>query len=184
MIGGGVRILLERGLTAHDIAVTTTELDALYSIYLGPLRGSYRRSFGDLSGALAGAGYPRGTRISLRRLHQQAGMAVRPAPGRARPFGPVRGHLRPGHVRHRQAEPGNAGANHPSCRRGPGPRADGWRLGHRHQYGAAAGIPVIAVDFGYTEVPVPLLSPDRVISHFDELIGAIDALLPAFDGKG
>lgn len=40
----------------------------------------------------------------------------------------------------------------------------------------AAGIPVIAVDFGYTEVPVAELGPDVVISHFDALIGAIASL--------
>ena len=36
-----------------------------------------------------------------------------------------------------------------------------------------AGIPVIAVDFGYTPVPIRELGPDRVISHFDELAGAV-----------
>jgi phosphoglycolate phosphatase len=41
----------------------------------------------------------------------------------------------------------------------------------------AAGVPVIAVDFGYADVPVEELGPDRVISHFDELAGACDALL-------
>jgi len=40
-----------------------------------------------------------------------------------------------------------------------------------------AGIPVIAVDFGYTPVPVAELGPDRVISHFDELAGAVAALV-------
>ena len=39
-----------------------------------------------------------------------------------------------------------------------------------------AGIPVIAVDFGYTPVPVTELEPDRVISHFDELADAVNAL--------
>jgi phosphoglycolate phosphatase len=43
----------------------------------------------------------------------------------------------------------------------------------------AAGVPVVAVDFGYTEVPVATLDPDRVISHFDALADAIDALGPA-----
>jgi len=43
----------------------------------------------------------------------------------------------------------------------------------------AAGIPVVAVDFGYTQVPVTELGPDRVISHFDELAGAIEALKAA-----
>jgi phosphoglycolate phosphatase len=43
----------------------------------------------------------------------------------------------------------------------------------------AAGLPVIAVDFGYTDVPVAQLGPDRVISHFDELAEACSALLGA-----
>ncbi len=42
-----------------------------------------------------------------------------------------------------------------------------------------AGIPVIAVDFGYTPVPVTELDPDRVISHFDELEASITSLIPA-----
>eukprot|EP01037_Dinobryon_pediforme_P009514 gene9514-9594_t len=37
----------------------------------------------------------------------------------------------------------------------------------------AANIPVIAVDFGYTDVPVSELGPDLVISHFDELSVAV-----------
>jgi phosphoglycolate phosphatase len=41
----------------------------------------------------------------------------------------------------------------------------------------AARVPVIAVDFGYTDVPVAELGPDRVISHFDELAAASAALL-------
>jgi phosphoglycolate phosphatase len=40
----------------------------------------------------------------------------------------------------------------------------------------AAGAPVIAVDFGYTDVPVTELGPDRVISHFDDLYDAVRAL--------
>jgi phosphoglycolate phosphatase len=41
----------------------------------------------------------------------------------------------------------------------------------------AARIPVIAVDFGYTEIPVAALGPDRIISHFSELPEAAGALL-------
>ncbi|MCX5514551.1 phosphoglycolate phosphatase [Kaistia algarum] len=37
----------------------------------------------------------------------------------------------------------------------------------------AAAVPVIAVDFGYTPVHVRDLGPDIVISHFDELAGAV-----------
>jgi phosphoglycolate phosphatase len=40
-----------------------------------------------------------------------------------------------------------------------------------------AGIPVVAVDFGYTDRPVTGLGPDRVISHFSELPAAVRALM-------
>jgi phosphoglycolate phosphatase len=40
----------------------------------------------------------------------------------------------------------------------------------------AAGVPVIAVDFGYTDVPIAELNPDRIISHFDQLWDAIASI--------
>ena len=39
-----------------------------------------------------------------------------------------------------------------------------------------AGVPVVAVDFGYTDIPVRDLGPDRVISHFDALWEAAQSL--------
>ncbi len=39
-----------------------------------------------------------------------------------------------------------------------------------------AGIPVVAVNFGYTDVPVEDLGPDRVIAHFHGLWGAVESL--------
>lgn len=41
----------------------------------------------------------------------------------------------------------------------------------------AAGIPVIAVTFGYTDVHVRELSPDAIIEHYDELIPTIERLI-------
>jgi phosphoglycolate phosphatase len=43
----------------------------------------------------------------------------------------------------------------------------------------AAGVPVVAVDFGYSETPVQDLNPDRLISHFDDLVAAVLELTPA-----
>jgi phosphoglycolate phosphatase len=43
----------------------------------------------------------------------------------------------------------------------------------------AAGMPVVAVDFGYNDVPVTELGPDRVISHFDDLFEAVRGLTNA-----
>ncbi|HEY6023217.1 MAG TPA: phosphoglycolate phosphatase [Pseudolabrys sp.] len=43
----------------------------------------------------------------------------------------------------------------------------------------AAGIPVIAVEFGYSERPVAELGPDRTISHFAQLPASIFSISPA-----
>ena len=42
----------------------------------------------------------------------------------------------------------------------------------------AAGIPVVAVDFGYSETPIAELGADRLISHFDDLAAAVLELAP------
>jgi phosphoglycolate phosphatase len=43
----------------------------------------------------------------------------------------------------------------------------------------AAGVPVIAVDFGYSESPVASFGPDRIISHFGQLSAAVAAFISA-----
>src|ERR1700753_2553660 len=40
-----------------------------------------------------------------------------------------------------------------------------------------AGIPVIGVAFGYTEVPIADLKPDRLINHMRELPAAVESLM-------
>ena len=41
----------------------------------------------------------------------------------------------------------------------------------------AAEVPVVAVDFGYTDRPVSDLGPDRIIGHFDALADAVADLM-------
>jgi phosphoglycolate phosphatase len=45
-----------------------------------------------------------------------------------------------------------------------------------------AGVPVIAVNFGYTDRPIETYEPDIVIGHFDELTAAVGRL-PGFAGR-
>jgi phosphoglycolate phosphatase len=40
----------------------------------------------------------------------------------------------------------------------------------------AAGVPVIAVNFGYSEVPIATLHPDRIIGSFADLPGAVQEI--------
>ncbi len=42
----------------------------------------------------------------------------------------------------------------------------------------SGGVKVVGVDFGYTDIHMNELGPDRVISHFDDLHEAANALLP------
>jgi phosphoglycolate phosphatase len=42
-----------------------------------------------------------------------------------------------------------------------------------------AGIPVIGVEFGYTDVPIADLKPDRLIGHMRELPAAVESLMLA-----
>jgi phosphoglycolate phosphatase len=42
-----------------------------------------------------------------------------------------------------------------------------------------AGIPVIGVEFGYTDVPIADLKPDRLIGHMKELPAAVESLMKA-----
>jgi phosphoglycolate phosphatase len=44
----------------------------------------------------------------------------------------------------------------------------------------AALMPVVAVDFGYTDVPVKDLEPDKIVSHYSQLPNVIEMLL---DGR-
>jgi phosphoglycolate phosphatase len=43
-----------------------------------------------------------------------------------------------------------------------------------------AGVPVIGVTFGYTDVPIVELKPDIIIAHMQELPGAVARLAGAF----
>ncbi|MFL5153766.1 MAG: HAD hydrolase-like protein, partial [Microvirga sp.] len=42
----------------------------------------------------------------------------------------------------------------------------------------AAGVPAVAVSFGYTDIPVRALDPDVVIDRFDQLFEAVQDLSP------
>ncbi|MFC5067863.1 HAD-IA family hydrolase [Flaviflagellibacter deserti] len=42
-----------------------------------------------------------------------------------------------------------------------------------------AGLPIVLMDYGYTEIPASELGPDRLLSNFRDVPGAIDDLLGA-----
>jgi len=52
------------------------------------------------------------------------------------------------------------------------------------QTARAATVPIIAVDFGYSERPIGEFGPDRIISHFAELPASIASIWSALDLDG
>jgi phosphoglycolate phosphatase len=183
LIGGGVKALLEQGLRAQNVEFTPADLDRLYGGYLE----RYAAHIADRSRPFPGL------EAALDRLSRQGcrfavctnkleWLSVRllEALGLARRFAAICGQDTFGIQK-----------PDPETLRRTVARAGG-TLAHAVMVGdsaadietaRAAGIPVVAVDFGYTETPVSLLSPDRVIGHFDALPAAVAELLalPAGD---
>ena len=118
-------------------------------------------------------------RLAARSLHQQARTAFAASPHRDRHRRPISGDRRPGYLRRPEAGPAPSPGDDSRRRRGRRTRRDGRRLRKwTSQTARAARVPVVAVDFGYSRIPVIDLAPDRVISHFDDLYPAATALLP------
>ncbi|MFL5171898.1 MAG: HAD hydrolase-like protein, partial [Microvirga sp.] len=45
----------------------------------------------------------------------------------------------------------------------------------------AAGIPVVALSFGYADRPLIELEPDRIVDRYDELFDAVAACVPVLE---
>jgi phosphoglycolate phosphatase len=178
LIGGGVKRLIESALAVDGRAADAAEIDRLFNVYL-PLYAHHiadrSRPFPGAIGALDALA-ARGYRLAVctnklewlsLRLLDTLGLTAR--------FAAICGQDTYGIQK-------------------PDPRvlrmtiaAAGGDAGRAVMVGdsatdiataRAAGMPVIAVDFGYTEIPVAQLGPDRIISHFDALADAVTAMIP------
>ena len=178
MIGGGARYLIERALAQESVKVPDHELERLYAGYIE----HYAAHIADCSkpfpglepalDALAAAG----CRLAVCtnkleflavRLLEAVGLAGRFAAicgqdtfGLQKPDPEVlrRTVERAGGRMQRALMVGDSGTDIHMARE--------------------AAVPVVAVDFGYTETPVSLLAPDRIISRFDDLPAAVSELMP------
>jgi phosphoglycolate phosphatase len=179
MIGAGARKMLERGLEAEGRAVSLEELDKLTKDFIGYYadhiaEGS--RPFEGLEAALdelQGQGFQFAVCTNKlewlsKRLLDQLGMTARfKAICGADTFGVAKPDpvilqqtlVRAGGQLSSAIMVGDAGPDVGVARR--------------------AGVPVIGVEFGYTEVPIAELKPDRLIGHFRELSGAVNSLIGA-----
>ena len=177
LLGAGARALIERGFAASGKTLDRQRIEALFADYLVYYQGHIAdrtRLYPGVDKALAAfarAGWRQAvctnkTESLAKLLVEKLGIAERFAfvcgqdtfgIGKPNPKPLLETIAAAGGANERAIMVGDSGADIKTAR--------------------AAAVPVIAVDFGYSDVPVKELRPDRVISHFDELMAACDALL-------
>jgi phosphoglycolate phosphatase len=176
-IGGGARKLIERGLAAKGRVLTAVESDRLFATYVS----DYEERIAELSRPFPGvedaldALVARGFRLAVcTNKLERLSIKLLDALDLSRRFAAICGQDTFGVQK-------------------PDPRiltatvaAAGGSLDLALMVGdslvdiataRAVNVPVIAVDFGYTETPVARHRPDRVISHFDELPAAVTEMI-------
>ncbi len=176
MIGAGARKMLERGLEAEGRVMTEKEIDRLTADsidYYAEHIADASRPFEGLESALDDL-TARGCRLAVctnklewlsKRLLDQLGLTPR--------FAAICGADTFG-----VAKPDPA-ILHQTVARAGGEIASTIMVGDSGtDIGVArrAGVPVIGVSFGYTDVPLAELKPDRLIHHMRDLPAAVGAL--------
>src|SRR5256714_14662641 len=179
MIGAGVKPLLQRGLASKGVQLPPKDIDRLYAEYLEVYAAHIADGSKPFPGleraldALAAHGYR--LAVCTNKLEWLSVKLLRQL-GLAQRFAAICG-------------------QDTFAMRKPDPdmlrltivRAGG-DTGHAVMVGdsitdvataRAAVVPVIAVDFGYTDMPAAHLGADRLISHFDALPDAVAALVSA-----
>ena len=179
MIGAGARRLIERALEVEGRQVSTDDINRLtknFIDYYADHIANESRPFEGLETALdelAGRGF----RLAVctnkleflsKSLLDQLGLSAR--------FAAICG-----------ADTFGVSKPDPAILRQTVARAEG-RLSSAIMVGDAgtdigvarrAGIPVIGVEFGYTDIPIAELKPDRLIGHMRELPAAVESLARA-----
>jgi phosphoglycolate phosphatase len=178
MIGGGARLLIERGLEAEGRSASLediTRMTADFIDYYAAHIAESSRPFEGLEGALDHLG-SRGYRLAVctnklewlsRRLLDELGLSSRfVAICGADTFG--------------VAKPDPAFLRETVSRAGGQVQAAVMVGDAGTDVGVArrAGVPVIGVGYGYTDVPIADLKPDRLIHHMRELPEAVESLRP------
>ena len=177
MIGAGARRMIERGLELEGRAAAADEVTRLTADFIDHYAAHIAdasRPFDGLEGALDDLG-ARGYRFAVctnklewlsKRLLDQLGLSGR--------FSAICG-----------ADTFGVSKPDPAILRQTVARAGG-QLSSAIMVGDAgpdigvarrAGIPVIGVGFGYTEVPIADLKPDRLVDHMRDLPAAVESLM-------
>ena len=176
LIGGGAKVTIERALAAEGRTCAPAEIDRLYAAFVAHYAdhlADRSRPFPDLEGALdqlAAAGHRLAVCTNkLERLSVRLLNILKLAPRFAAICGQdTFGIQKPDPEVFRRTVL-RAGGNPAAAIMIGDSKTDVYTA-------RAAQVPVIAVDFGYSDVPIVSLKPDRVIGSFSDLPRAVTAL--------
>jgi phosphoglycolate phosphatase len=177
LVGGGARYMIERGLASQGKSRTKADLDRLFGDFIAHYSlhvADRSRAFPGVEEALdvlAADGYR--LAVCTNKL-ERLSMRVLDALGLSRRFAAICGQdtfgvQKPDPDFLRRTLERAGGVLDRAIMVGDSPTDIATAQ--------AAGIPVIAVDFGYTNIPIAQLAPDRIISHFNSLPDFVTELL-------
>jgi len=179
MIGRGARMMIARGFAAHGVELRDPDLDDLNARFLvhyeariadesRPFPGvpEALQRFRDAGFRLAVCTnkYERLSRLLLEKLELAGRFDFIAGPETFGVAKPHRDHI----LKTVEA----AGGDPDDCVMVGDSRTD-------IEAARASMVPVVAVTFGYTDIPVAELSPDRLIDHYDDLWDAVGAIRTA-----
>jgi phosphoglycolate phosphatase len=179
MIGHGARVMIERGMEAAGREVTPAKLDELYRLFLIHYADHLcveTRLFPGVLDALDRL-EDQGFRFAVCTNKIEAhSVKLLEALGIARRFAAICGRDT---FRYIKPDPRHLTL---TIRQADGLASHAVMVGDSRTdivTAQAAGVPVVAVPFGYTDVPIRSLGPDAVIEHFDQLPAAIAGVMAA-----
>jgi phosphoglycolate phosphatase len=176
MVGGGARLLIQRGLTANGITASESRLDEMLVDFLAYYEAHIADETAMFPGVAAAldrfeaAGF---TFAVCTNKVEYPSVLLLTALGIAGRFRAICGK-----DTFRVSKPDGEALLQTIARAG-GDRGRAVMIGDSKidiDTARNAGVPVVAVNFGYTSEPVDTFKPDRVIGHYDELWGAVEAL--------
>ncbi|MFN3892719.1 MAG: HAD-IA family hydrolase [Beijerinckiaceae bacterium] len=182
MVGAGARALIERGFAASGAPLDAAKLEALFHKFLAIYEGRIAeesRLFDGLRASLerfAEAGWK--LAVCTNKI-ESASVKLLEALGVADMFVAICGqdtHIDNG----KPVSKPDARALLMTIARAGGDKTTTVMVGDSKTdilTAKNAGVPVVAVDFGYTDVHVSAFDPDVVISHFDDLWGAVARIM-------
>lgn len=176
MVGGGARLLIQRGLTANGITASESRLDEMLVDFLAYYEAHIADETALFPGVAAAldrfeaAGF---TFAVCTNKVEYPSVLLLTALGIAGRFRAICGK-----DTFRVSKPDGEALLQTIARAG-GDRGRAVMIGDSKidiDTARNAGVPVVAVNFGYTSEPVDTFKPDRVIGHYDELWGVVEAL--------